>query len=301
MRIIESGTMDLSMKRPVVGCGIQGDNCLAMQVSQLGDRWTVEWALPGIIGDPAFASQLSAATGKTPFWTSVTEEGALPSSVTVGVELPSVARSKKNAKMRVDAMRTQAQSRLANPSPVVLRGVEIYDEDAKLSHLVGGLAIKERVEADFKSWRKIMKIRYPHIGSTDLAIANTYLALYEPASSDQSLCRIIFLEGRDRTRAVVIDDWKFVDAIYFQNMEGQTLDDSVIRHWTDDILSRRPFPEIPKPLIILNGDSVAEVTSEVWHPFSSSFVTVDPSLKKLVETNLDLSTVAFGMALQGGI
>lgn len=297
MKIIEKRTTAFSLKRPVVGCGIQGDDCLAMLVSQVGETWSVKWALSGALGEPIFADQLSSATGKTPLWTPPTEEGLAPSAVTIGVEL---SGGEVEGKDRVAALKTQTSGRFANPVEVVTRGLEISNGDEEESLLVGSVAIEKRVAGDFSNWRKIMKIRSPHIASTSLAIANAYLTLYR-GGNPASKCRILFVEGRTRTRAIVMDGWKFIDSLEFRMMENQCLTDQMILRWIQEVGTRNVLPRPPVPLVISRSSFQTGVTYEKWEPFPNPVVAADETVSKLLRENLDLATEAFGMALQGGV
>ena len=58
---------------------------------------------------------------------------------------------------------------------------------------------------------------------------------------------------------------------------------------------------MPKPLVILGGEKPAGFPYEVWNPFSGDGVRIDRAARELVVGNLDLATIAFGMALQGGM
>ena len=71
-------TVELRPKGHVVGCGVQGTTCLALDLSQgKGGKWSINWSLAGELGDEAFADRLSKMTGRRHFWVSPTEEGGL--------------------------------------------------------------------------------------------------------------------------------------------------------------------------------------------------------------------------------
>lgn len=301
MRIIEERTKGFSMRRPVVGCGIQNEQCLALEASGGDDAWSIRWALMGDLGESDFARELSSRTGRTHLWSSLTEEGALQTAAAAWIELPRSGEEKIQPKEKVAALRTQTMNRFASVDEVVLRGVEVSDGGNGPAHLVGGVALKRRVEEDFASWRRIMKIRFPHIASNSMALVNAFLALY-PRTQDDDSCRIVFLEGRAITRAVVMQDWRFLDAIEFRMLENQDrLNELLIRHWTDTMVARHALETIPKPLVILGGEKPAGFPYEVWNPFSGDGVRIDRAARELVVGNLDLATIAFGMALQGGM
>ena len=301
MRIIEERTVGFSMRRPVVGCGIQNEQCLAMEVSGVEDAWSIRWALMGDLGESDFVRELSARTGRTHLWSSLTEEGALQTAAAAWIELPRSGEEGINPKEKVAALRTQTMNRFASVDEVVLRGVEVSDGGGEPAHLVGGVALKRRVEEDFASWRRIMKIRFPHIASNSMALANAFLALY-PRAQDASSCRSVFLEGRAITRAVLMQGWRFLDALEFRMLENQDrLSELLIRHWTDTIVARHALKTNPDPLVILGGDKPEGFAYEVWNPFSGEGARIDRAARDLVLGNLDLATIAFGMALQGGM
>ena len=45
-------SLELRPKGHVVGCGVQGSKCLALDLSQgKGGKWTINWSLTGDLGD----------------------------------------------------------------------------------------------------------------------------------------------------------------------------------------------------------------------------------------------------------
>ncbi len=301
MSLMKKSDVTAKLPRAVIGCGVQGVDCLAMSVSGAPGHWTVQWAKLGELGDSDFAGNLSRAAGRTHLWTPPTEEGAAQMSFAGGIDLPVLGGKKFGRAESIAALRTQVQGRMEQvAAPIVISGLEMKDSDEKFSHWVGGGALRERIRLDYKNWRKRMGIINPHIASSPMALANLYMALYPPATIKSVPLRLIVLEGRLTTHAVLMNDWRFLDALECGMMEGQTLDAPLVKQWAEYAASRHALADSPVPIIISLKEE-APFDCEAWSPFGSESVTMSADVRNLVNGNHDLSAMAFGMALQGGL
>ena len=301
MSFMKKSEIEATLPRAVIGCGVQGVECLAMSVSGMPGAWSVHWAKLGTLGDSDFATNLSRAAGRTHLWTPPTEEGAAQMSFAGGIDLPMVGGKKLGRPECIAALQTQVHGRMEQvAAPIVIRGLEIKDSDEESSHWVGGGALRERISLDYKNWRKRMGIINPHIASSSMAIANLYMALY-PADTIKTVpLRLIVLEGRQTTHGVLMDNWRFLDALEYRMMEGQTLDAPLVKQWAEYAASRHSREDSPIPIVIsLKGE--APFDCEAWSPFESAAVKMSTGVRELINDNHDLSAMAFGMALQGGI
>ena len=306
-------TLDLRPRGHVVGCGVQGDDCLAIDLSQgRGGKWAINWSLAGNRGDAAFASLLAKKTGKRHFWVSPSEEGGLQVETVRAIEIPEIALSGKGAKD--DFFRTQIQSRFVNET-VVLGGmrmkgaVTVDGVTAKSVHNVGGGAIRDNVKRDYQSWYSKMGIRRPHIASTALALANAYLALYPLEKRLAKPLRLIVLKGRSVYRGILMDDWKYIDEVLLPRMEGDDVSIPVIdgrmQGWIDYF--RRQHPDCVEgrtiePLVIAVRE---EHTSsyehwDLWDESAMDKIDMTGEVAEAILANRDIAPVAFGMAIEGG-
>ena len=298
--IIGKTYLSMGMRRPAVGCAIQGDDCLALKVVNDPDGWAIDWALGGCLKEEEFRRELASKTGKIHLWVPLLEEGALQSSVSVGVELGALGEERLDSRTRLSAMRTQTLSRLPEREGVILRGCEMADVISTDRHLVGSAAIRRRVVADLKMWSKDIKVRNPHLASTSMALANSYLALYYERNQKETPLRFLVLEGRTRSRGIVMDGWKFTDSLELKTMQGHRMNKLMIDQWVSEVSSRHRFATPPVPLVVLDAGGTTEMPYETWTPFPHPRVHMTDAFRAMVEENQDLATVAFGMALQGG-
>ena len=300
-------------KGHVVGCGVQGDKCLALDLSQgKGGKWSINWSLSGALGDEAFAAQLSKMTGKRHFWVSPNEEGGLQVETARAIEILENAGVKKGA--REDFFRTQVRSRFVNETIVVggmsMKGAAVQGGvSTKCVHNVGGGAIRDNVLRDYHNWYSKMGIRRPHIASTALALANAYLALYPLEKRLALPLRLVVLKGRSVYRAILMDDWKYVDEVLLPRMEGDDATVGVIQSrmegWIDYF--RRQHPEIGEgrviePLVIAVKEThVSEYEHwDLWGEQAMDKIDMTGAVAEPILMNRDIAPIAFGMALQGG-
>ncbi len=306
-------TIDMHPKGHVVGCGVQGTSCLALDLSQgRGGKWSINWSLAGELGDASFAYVLAKKTGKRHFWVSPNEEGGLQVETTRSIEIPAVALSKKGAEE--DFFVTQIRSRFVNETVVFggmrIRGLEMVDgKTAKSVHNVGGGAIKDNVKRDYLNWYSTMGIRRPHIASTALALANAYLALYPVEKRRAKPLRLVMLKGRSLYRAVLMDDWKYIDEVLLPRMEGDDATEVVIsarmKGWIDYF--NRQHPGLVEnrtidPLVIsVKETHVSNYEHwDLWGEDAMDKIDMTESVAEAILTNRDIAPIAFGMALQGG-
>ncbi len=306
-------TIDMHPRGHVVGCGVQGTSCLALDLSQgKGGKWAINWSLAGELGDESFASVLSGKTGKRHFWVSPSEEGGLQIETTRSIEIPSVALSKKGAEE--DFFVTQIRSRFVNETVVFggmrVKGLEIVDGKTSTSvHNVGGGAIKDNVKRDYLNWYSTMGIRRPHIASTALALANAYLALYPVEKRRAKPLRLVVLKGRSLYRAILMDDWKYIDEVLLPRMEGDDVTEGVIagrmQGWIEYFSHQHPGlveNRTIDPLVVaIRETHVSDYEHwDLWGEDAMDKVDMTESVADAILANRDIAPIAFGMALQGG-
>lgn len=313
-------TMEMRLKRHVVGCGVQGDKCLALDLSQgSGGKWAIGWSLAGDVGDEAFAARLSKKTGNHHFWVSPSEEGGLQVETVRAIEIPEVALASKGRS--ADFFQTQIKSRFVNET-VVFGGLRMKGVDdgkqgtgngervpGRIVHNVGGGAIKDNVKRDYLNWYSKMGIRRPHIASTGLALANAYLALYPAEKRLANPLRLVVLKGRSVYRAILMDGWKYIDEVLLPRMEGDDVSRAVIegrtKGWIDYF--RRQHPGLAGermivPLLISVAEThVSEYEHwDLWGEYAMDRIDMTEEVAEAILSNRDIAPVAFGMALQGG-
>lgn len=305
-------TLDMHPKGHVVGCGVQGIKCLALDLSRSrSGKWLINWSLAGELGDLEFASLLSKKTGKRHFWVSPTEEGGLQVETSRAIEIPDGGISAKSA--RADFFMTQIKSSFVNETIVTggmrMKGPDGDDAAAKDVHNVGGGAIRDNVKRDYHSWYFKMGIRRPHIASTALALANAYLALYPEENRKAMPLRLVMLKGRSVYRAILMDDWRYVDEVLLPRMEGDDVNRAVIEArmngWMDYF--RRQHPSVVEereivPLVIAVREShVSDYEHwDLWGEYAMEKIDMTEAVAEAILSNRDMAPVAFGMALQGG-
>lgn len=306
-------SIDMHPKGHVVGCGVQGSKCLALDLSQgKGGKWAINWSLAGDLGDEAFAAKLSKLTGRRHFWVSPSEEGGLQVETTRAIEIPGGDFSSKGSKEGF--FLTQIRSRFVNETVVVggmcMKGADITNGVAKkVVHNVGGGAIKDNVNRDYMNWYGKMGIRRPHIASTALALANAYLALYPETLRLAKPLRVVVLKGRSVYRAILMDGWKYVDEVLLPRMEGDDISVSVIeghmQGWIDYFKSQHPSlveDRRIEPLVISVKEShVSEYEHwDLWGEDAIDKIDMTGEVAEPILLNRDIAPIAFGMALQGG-
>jgi len=305
--------MDLRLKRRVVGCGIQGNRCLALELAPgKGEKWSVKWSLAGELGDLAFAARLSKLTGGRHFWVSPSEEGGLQVETARAIELPDDGRTRKSE--RESFFLTQIRSRFVDET-IVYSGMSMKGEGVrdgvvtKGVHNVGGGAIRDNVIHDYRNWYGAMRIRRPHVASTALALANAYLALYPAEKRRMHPLRLIVLKGTSVYRAILMDDWKYIDEVLLPRMEGDDLSAGVIEGrfegWMDYFRKQQPRlvgDRVIEPLVIaVREEHVSGYEHwDLWGEYAMERIDMTESVAEPILLNRDIAPVAFGMALQGG-
>lgn len=309
-------SMEMHPKGHVVGCGVQGTSCLALDLSQgKGGKWTINWSLAGELGDEEFASRLSKKTGRRHFWVSPSEEGGLQVETATAIEIPEgILAAGENVE---DFFVTQVKSRFVNET-IVSGGVRMKDDGEQTGvaakskpsiHNVGGGAVKDNVKRDYLNWYRKMSIRRPHIASTALALANVYLALYPVMKRKANPLRLIVLKGRSVYRTILMDDWKYIDEVLLPRMEGDaenvTAIEDRMQGWIDYFTRQHPgLVEGRKmdPLVIsVKETHVSEYEHwDVWGAEAIDKIDMTEAVAEPILLNRDIAPIAFGMALQGG-
>ena len=289
-----------ALPNPVVGCGLQGADCLALSVSGKPGGWFIHWARQGSLADPAFSWSLSRLVGRAHLWTPPTDDMAAPMSITCQIDTEGVGGKKLGRAASVDALFTQIRSRLekVTADALVIGGFEMESPDRSETILIGGGIRKSLILGDYRNWRRKMGVRNPHIASPGLGLANLYLALRGHESDPAA--RLVVLEGRMTTYVVLLDGWKFVDGLEFGMLEQEPrVGSDLIGQWRRYFEDGHALSASPSPLVIPldGGDGRAE---EVWLPLASPMVAMAPGVEEVVSEHPDLSAMAFGMALQGG-
>ena len=306
--------MEMRLKDRVVGCGVQGDDCLALELApSKGGKFSINWSLAGKLGDEAFASLLAKKTGKRHFWVSPSEEGGLQVESVKAIEIPDGALSGKG--VQEDFFLTQIKSGFVNEEVVYgglrMKGVGVEDGIAakRSIHNVGGGAIKDNVNRDYANWYSKMGIRRPHIASTALALANAYLAIYPAEKRMANQLRLLVLKGRSVYRAVLMDGWKYIDEVVLPRMEGDDVSVDVIgarmQGWIEYL--NRQHPELAEgcvidPLVIAVKEEHVSTYEhwDLWGEYAMEKIDMTGETAEPILMNRDLAPIAFGMALQGG-
>lgn len=295
----------MRFRRLTVGCGIQGGDCLALAVGGRQDAWRIDWGMYGKLGDRHFAKRLSSKVWRRDLWTPPADAAAEQETVVCAIDLSLRRVDDKpaaiGAREQVSAMRTQTLGRFSHAAePSIIRGFSARGPDGK-THLVGAIARRKTIEEDFDGWRRVMGIINPHIGSNAVALTNFYLALYPEDYRKAKPCRILALEGRETTHAVLLDDWRLIDSIQYQMMANQRLDAALMDQWIKFFRGRHSLADAPMPCIVETmDDRTTDAGHEVWRPFQdTAAVQMDEVLRALIEEHPDLAPLAFGMALQG--
>ncbi len=310
-------TQEMRPKGHVVGCGVQGAHCLALDLSQgRNGKWAISWSLAGELGDKDFAARLSKMTGKRHFWVPPTEEGGLQVETARAIEIPEGDVSRSAA--RKDCFLTQIRSRFVNET-IVFGGMRMKGGrlgigtgergTVRTIHNVGGGAIKDNVKRDYLNWYSEMGIRRPHIASTALALANTYLALYPAEKRRANPLRLVILKGRSVYRAILMDDWKYIDEVLLPRMEGDDESKGVVVGRTQgwiDYFNRQYSALVENRSIVPLLISVKEVHVsdyehwDLWDENAMDKIDMTGEVAEAILMNRDIAPIAFGMALQGG-
>ena len=310
-------TLEMGFKGHVVGCGIQGNRWLALDLSRgkRGKKWAVNWAVAGEIGDEEgqkeFARRLSSLTGSRHFWVSPREAGGLQVETARAIEIPEGG----SKEARQGFFMTQVKSRFVDETIFVgglrMKGVDVREGVAAKNcvHNVGGGAIRDYVRRDYDFWYSTMSIRRPHVASTSLALANAYYELYPEKQRLANLLRLVVLKGQSAYRAILMDDWRYVDEILLPRMEGDDSTAFVIEQrmegWMDYF--RRQHPELDgsrkiDPLVIMVRENSVSAYEhwDLWGEGAEDMIDMSEAVAEPILKNRDIAPISFGMALQGG-
>lgn len=267
-----------------------------MAVSGSSEGWTIQWYRAGTLGNEERMAELVSAVGRLPFWTTPRKEGAAQRDFAFAADLPEgVAR---NERERAGALRTQVETRFANVAQAVeFGGVDVRGPSGR--HLVAFGTVRPAVDEDVRYWRRQRRIRDAHVASPAAAVANLYLACCPPELVGDKM-RIVIVQGRASTTAVVMDGWRLVDFVEYQMLEGQSLDAFLVNDWIDYVRQRHPSTRVePEPLVVSAGPVPGFAT---WNPFASDGPVAAAQAGTIEELSgeMGFAAIAFGMALQGG-
>lgn len=301
---IRNGNIALRMRRTVVGAGVQDGQCLALAVGGREGAWRLRWGLHGRLDDADFARRLRTRVWRRPFWAPPLGSGADQDMAVCAVDLSfrdgQAGRSRPHEVKA--ALRIQVSGRLMQSAgPLVLHGISLKDKAAGGRHLVGAAAPRGLIDHSFRYWHREAGIINPHIGSNAAALANLYLALYPPQKRVDQPWRMLVLEGGETTHALLMNEWRLVDAIAYQMMEDQALNDVLLDSWLRFFSQHHNLDTPIEPFVIEASSSRVQLTDcEFWRPFDDAPLKADPQTGKLIEMHPQLAALAFGMALQGG-
>lgn len=304
MDLIAKRHWSLRLRRKNVGCGIQGEDCLSLAVSGHDKAWKIEWALPGHWEDPIYTRQLRERVWRRPFWTHPLDRRDVTHMAVGGIDLSFGTRKKSGLPSKEEmraAFRTQLLTRYTQvEGEPMLCGLQLQGPDG-VTHLTGAVRPRNLIRHDYLYWTGTVGIIHPHVASPAAAIANLYLALYPESSRRQTPLRLVVLEGRETTMAVLLDDWRLLDALQFRMMVDQHLDGVLLGQWIDFVKGRNPLKGDPVPCVIKYDEPGITCSEyECWSPFwEQPLVKMDAGVAEILTTNPDLAALAFGMALQG--
>jgi hypothetical protein len=304
MELMARRMLNPRLRRLTIGCGLQGEDCLAMAVKGRPAAWRIEWGLAGKRHDPAFWRELRKKVWRRPLWAPPWESGVEQDMVVCGVDVhfeTGTRRGRVPASEQRAALRTQVMSRYAHVAdPACLCGLELRGPDGEY-HLVGAAARREAIRMNYREWRHGAGIIHPHIGATAAALANVYLALYPEEERRRQPWRMLVLEGRETTHAVLMQDWRLLDSIQYQMMPGQRLEPVLMEQWIQYSRERNRIAEPLVPLVVASYDDSVNVPENMfWFPFKGLAPTMcGQGVEDLIASHPDLAPLAFGMALQG--
>jgi len=276
---------------------------MALAVSGRAGKWRARWGLCGTYDDPAFVRALRARVWRRPLWAPPVGSGADQEMAVCGVDLSFHTNSTRVARPQEirAALRTQVTGRLVQSAgPVAICGLDMRGSGGE-RHFAGAAAPEKLIAFSYRMWRREIGIINPHIGSNAAALANLYLAFYPADHRAAEPWRMLVLVGRETIHALLLNDWRLVDAITFQLMENQIVNDTLLDSWVHFFKDSHSLESPVVPCVIESPDSHARAaTCEYWSPFDHAPVAMDASVRELVSTHPDLASLAFGMALQGG-
>jgi hypothetical protein len=305
MEVLIKRSYEPRLRWLTIGCGIQADDCLALAVKGHAGEWRIDWGLFGTRDDPGFARQLRGRVWRRQLWAPPWSGGAEQEMVVCGIDLQfyvSEASARISASEKSAALRTQVMTHYAHASdPAFVCGIELRGPEGA-RHLVGAAAQRDAIRASYREWRQDVGIIHPHIASNATALANTYLALYPEDERQRQPVRMLVLEGRDITHAVLMNDWRLMDSIQYQMMPGQRLETVLLEQWIQYFQDRHQLNNAPEPCVFESYDGIDAVPEYArWRVFTHAPpVRGDNTVLELMDQHPDLAVLAFGMALQGG-
>lgn len=292
------------LPRVAVGCGVQGDDWLALAVRGHGMHWTVEWALQGTRGDQRVYDELARKVWRRPFYVAPWEAGLDKEMSVSGVDVEFLlgGNNKRPRAAEVDAaVRTQMMGRFTHAAePSVLCGLQAQGPDGQ-PHWVGAVTLQDVVKQTYREWKSGAGVINPHVSSNAIALANVYLALYPAEKRAEQPGRLLVLESRGVTHAVLMDDWRLVDSLHYEKVGTQELDPLLVAEWIEFFAERNEFRGSVAPLIMgLGTEALAHEDVEIWHPLAAGGpVRVLTTGRLQINERPDLAALAIGMALQG--
>lgn len=296
--------MDFRLRRTVLGCGIQNGSCLALAVrGSKRDGWIIEWGLRGDLDEnSAFLSKLRKRVWRRPLWVPFVEPGQGQSVVVRQIELMDGRDQGGSSPDRNSALRTQVMNNFSFPKEkTVMKGLDLSN-GAGERHLIGAVARDAAVTEEYRGWKQDVGIINPHIGSNAAALANTYLALNGDDNCPADKDRMLLMLGREKAVAVLMRGWRLIDSVQTPVLANQEIDSLIrmlLQHFEESASSGRP-----KETLLVETESLelpARGQFDIWRAFENAAISYpDQNIREIINSNKDLATIAFGMALQGG-
>jgi len=302
MAAIQKAHTDFRIRRPVIGCGIQRSDCLALCVGLERKGWHLHWGMLGPLEDKEFGRQLAKRVWRRQFW--VAPAGVEQEVALCALDLSFQASPGKRPKSSevLSALRTQVSGRLLRASdPSVITGIQVQGEDGA-RHTVGAGIPRDFVTLNYRMWRQKIGIINPHIAPVALGFVNAYLALYPAGCRQDAPRRMLIVEGARTTHVLLLDGWRLLDALAYPMLEDQTLDAVLIESWAQDFAERAEWDwqDLSVTLVRMEDTGANGLLCEHWHPWRDAAVHGSREVLALIQQYPGLAFQAFGMALQGG-
>jgi hypothetical protein len=298
----------INRRRMTVGCGMRADKCLALGVDARDGRWNVRWALFGQLSrenDPAYVEGLRKKVGRMHLWTSLAGSMAEQDQVACAIDLALPLDGKRIHRISArdqDAMlKSQLRGRLLNPAEPYEIVCDKTRGPSGEPQMLGAAARTHDVDEQYKFWQRTIRIPNPHLGSPAVALANVYLALYPENKRSLAVSRLLICEGAESTVACCMDHERVLETFYFRKIAGHGLGAPMVQQWQQMCKERYELKMAPVAVCVVppqTGSDLVPVV-EVWNPFEDARVVVAAEARATVEAYPDLSSIAFGMALQG--
>lgn len=292
------------LKGKVVGCGVQGRECLALALRLRHGRWVVLWGLFGSTDIVEFNRDLKGKVGRRSIWVNVEDPGEGQGVVTRGIDLSMIDRDIRRQK-RIAEEKAAVQTQLAAHfgyvgEQAIIQKTEIFWSDGS-RHVIGSMAREKVIAAEYEKWTQEVGLKPPHIGSCAAALANLYLALYPADQRRACPNRMVVQIGREEVRAVWLDDWRLIDSVrepILHRQETSAIIQMLLQHFGQNSTGLEP----PTPCLLQDeAYDAAPADVEVWRPFGEPSVEMpDSDSRNTVMQHQGLAAMAFGMALQGG-